>query len=154
MPRIVIGENEWLGPWMTTRQDGAVWVPGAGHTIGLIDDNNQPIAVVYFDNYNEANVNMHIAAEPGKRWLTREFLWYCFFYPFEQLKVKRITGLVASNNAAARKFDEHIGFTLEATLKDAHPGGDLLVYCMRREQCRWLTLKDTRNGKAETSSST
>jgi len=139
---------------MTERQDGAVWTPGAGSTIGLIDDDGQPMAVACFDNYNEANINMHIAAVPGKRWLTREFLWYCFFYPFEQLKVKRITGIVASNNAAARRFDEHLGFTLEATLKDAHPGGDLLVYCMTREQCRWLTLKEPRNVKAETTTST
>lgn len=141
--RIVTGQNDLLGPWMCERQ-GAKWL-GVGECIGLLDDDDSILCVVCFDDYNKANVNMHVASVPGKRWLNREYLWYCFFYPFEQLKVKRITGLVASSNAAARKFDENIGFTLEATLKDAHPDGDLLVYCMTKDNCRWLTLKDSPN---------
>ncbi len=151
--RIMTGADEWLGPWMAERQD-AQWTPGAGHIIGLLDDQNEPLCVVMFDQYNKANINMHLAAVPGKRWLNREFLWYCFYYPFCQLGVKRITGLVPASNLQARKFDEHLGFTLEATLKDAHPDGDLLVYCMTKEQCRWLTLKDTRHGKAISSTTT
>jgi RimJ/RimL family protein N-acetyltransferase len=58
-----------------------------------------------------------------------------------QLGVKRITGIVAESNLAARKFDEHIGFVLETRLKDAHPQGDLLIYVMTPDQCRWLALK-------------
>ena len=54
---------------------------------------------------------------------------------------RRLTGLVASDNHAARRFDEHIGFKLEATLVDACPTGDLLVYAMRREDCRWLNIR-------------
>lgn len=148
------GRDEWLGPWMVARQEGAEWVPGSGHTIGLLDTDGLPIAVVAFDQYNQANINMHVAAVPGKRWLRKEYLWYCFHYPFIELGVKRITGIVASTNHAARKFDEHLGFTLEATLKDAHPDGDLLIYCMRKEQCRWLNLKDRTHGQAESSSTT
>lgn len=147
---IVTGQDEWLGPWMTARQDGATWVPGAGHTIGLIDDKTQqPLCVVLYDNFNQANVNMHLAAVPGKRWLNREFLWYCFYYPFMQLGVKRVTGIVAASNLEARKFDENLGFTLEATLEDAHPDGDLLIYKMTREQCRWLHLKEPKHGKEQ-----
>jgi RimJ/RimL family protein N-acetyltransferase len=61
-----------------------------------------------------------------------------FDYPFNQAKVKRITGLVGEGNIEARKFDEHIGFKLEARLAGAHPTGDLLIYVMRREDCRFL----------------
>ena len=52
--------------------------------------------------------------------------------------MKRITGIVASSNEAARKFDEHLGFELEAILLGAHPDGDLLVYKMTADKCRWL----------------
>lgn len=103
----------------------------------------QIVAGVAYTDYNGVNVCMHVAAD-GKDWLRREFLWTCFDYPFNQLKVKRITGLVGEGNAQARKFDEHIGFTLETTLAGAHPTGDLLVYRMLRSECRWLSL-DTKN---------
>ena len=81
--------------------------------------------------------------------MNREFLWYCFYYPFEQLQVKKILGLVESDNAEARKLDEHLGFTLEATLKDAAPKGDLLIYSMTRDQCKWLSLTERYRGKTQ-----
>jgi RimJ/RimL family protein N-acetyltransferase len=52
--------------------------------------------------------------------------------------VQRITGLVGEGNAAARRFDEHLGFTLETKLTGAHPTGDLLVYVMWKHDCIWL----------------
>jgi RimJ/RimL family protein N-acetyltransferase len=75
-------------------------------------------------------------------------LQFCFYYPFVQLGCRRITGLVPSVNLAARKFDENLGFVLEATLKDAHPEGDLLVYVMHKGDCRWLSMeKEKHNGQ-------
>jgi len=141
---VVLNRNELVSAFMENvlSAEGAF---RAGHGIGLaqVDDNGTGllIAAVWFDSYNGANVNMHVAAIPGKRWMTREFLYFVFSYPFNQLGVRRITGLVAEDNAAARKFDEHIGFTLEARLKDAAVNGDLLVYCMFKHQCRWLNLR-------------
>lgn len=95
------------------------------------------IAGVVYNDFNGVNMNMHVAAE-GSQWLTREFLWTCFDYPFNQAKVNRVTGLVGEGNSAAREFDEHLGFILEARLKDAHPTGDLLVYKMLKKDCRWI----------------
>lgn len=80
---------------------------------------------------------MHVAGE-GKRWMTKEYLRVCFDYPLNQLKVKKILGLVDSTNMDARKFDEHLGFELEACIKGAGPKGDLLIYSMTAEQCRFL----------------
>lgn len=95
------------------------------------------IAGVVYDEFNGANVNMHVAAE-GTNWLARNYLRAVFGYPFNQLKVKRVTGLVASTNQRALDFDLHLGFTVEAVLKDAHPDGDLIVLVMRPESCRWI----------------
>jgi hypothetical protein len=85
--------------------------------------------------------------------MNREYLWYCFHYPFEELKVHKILGLVESDNLEAQKLDEHLGFTLEATLKSAAPKGDLLIYSMTRDQCKWLNLKGKYRGEAQSSSS-
>lgn len=150
---IITDNDAWLGPWLADRHD-SVWVPGASCTIGHIGADGQPIAVVSYDFYNGANINMHVAAEPGKHWLTREFLWYIFHYPFMQLKVKRVTAPISSGNLHAQKFVENVGFHLEATLKDADPEGDMLIYCMTPDQCRWLTLKDAQNGQKQSSTTT
>jgi len=143
---IITGQDDRVGEWVCQRQQGAEWVPGSGKTIGLETPEGELVAGVIFDNYNTVNVNMHVAATAGKRWMNREYLWYCFYYPFVELNCKRITGLVSSDNLEARKFDEHLGFILEATLKDADPLGDLLVYVMTKENCKWLKLKEPRHG--------
>lgn len=124
---------------MCTRTGGQ-WTPGCGAAIGL-EKHGRLVAGVLFDNFNGANINMHVASDGSKNWMCREYLWFCFYYPFKQLGVKRITGLVAESNLAARRFDEHIGFELETSLKDAAPDGDLLVYRMTPDKCRWLERK-------------
>lgn len=140
MKRILLGYDNDVGPWVAARAGGN-WIPKAGHTIALIED-DKIIAGVLFDNYNGASIQMHVAAVPGKRWMDRRYLWKCFDYPFEQLGVNMVIGLVAEPNLQARKFDEHLGFTLKATLADAHPEGDLLIYGMTKDQCKWLALGD------------
>jgi RimJ/RimL family protein N-acetyltransferase len=64
--------------------------------------------------------------------------------------VNKILGLVESDNLEARRLDEHLGFHLEATLKNCAPSGDLLVYTMTREQCRWLALGNRYRGQINT----
>lgn len=146
MKEIIVGRDNLVGPWVTAKA-GGTWAPGRGSTIGLASLEQGLLAGVLFEDWNGANIVMHVAALPGRHWLCREFLWYCFHYPFIELGVKRVTGIVPSTNLEARRFDEHLGFTLEATLKDAHPTGDLLIYVMRKEDCRWLNIKrNSHNG--------
>jgi RimJ/RimL family protein N-acetyltransferase len=135
--RIVIG-NEVV-QWVAKRT-GEFGNYGAAVGFGIEDD-RELIAGVVFNEYNGANINMHVASDGSRKWMTREFLWMVFDYAFNQAKIKRITGLVGEGNTEAQLFDEHIGFSLETTLSDAHPSGDLLVYVMRREQCRWLNIR-------------
>lgn len=80
---------------------------------------------------------MHVAGEGG-HWMTRNFARVCFEYPFVKLGVKKILGFVDSDNEQARRYDERLGFVLEAVIKDASENGDLCVYSMTREQCRWI----------------
>lgn len=138
--KIITGADSLVGPWVCQRAGGD-WTPGRGVAIGLAHPEKGLVAGVLYEDWNGANILGHVAAVPGRMWLNREFLWFCFHYPFEQLGVKRITGIVPSSNLEARRFDESLGFELEATLKDAHPTGDLCVYAMTKEKCRWLALR-------------
>lgn len=145
MKSILTGRDSIVGPWVCARA-GGTWSVGRGATVGLLDSGKGLVAGVLYEDYNRANLLMHVAAVPGKAWLCREYLWFCFHYPFVQLGCKRITGIVPSVNTQAREFDERLGFTLEATLKDAHPEGDLLVYKMTKQDCRWLNIKRKHHG--------
>ncbi len=146
--QILLNADTFVGTWVAGQLgNGAVYRPADGDkAIGLIDPDKGLIAGVLYQNFNGVNISAHIAAVPGANWLTRNFLWVMFDYPFNQLGVKRITGVVPASNLAARRFDEHLGFVHEATLKDALPDGDLLLYVMWRENCRWLALKEKVHG--------
>jgi RimJ/RimL family protein N-acetyltransferase len=128
-------------------QNDAIWLPGQGQCYGVEDESGRLIAGVAFDNYNVAAIQVHVAALPGKNWVTKGLLQQVFSYPFHQLGVKKLIGLVGSTNAVALKFDLALGFRIEATLKDAYPDGDLIILTMTRDQCRWLNVnfKDRRN---------
>ena len=123
-----------MGSWLCERTGGVY--TGDGQYIGLADGFNLQ-AVVGYDHWNGVSINMHVAAE-GSRWMTKEYLRYCFHYPFNEIGVKKIVGLVDESNEKARRFDEHLGFKLETRIKDACKGGDLLIYSMTRQECRFI----------------
>lgn len=131
----MIFDADIVGPWVAARIEGMTYYPGTSSAIGRVKDGKLVAGVLYQD-HNGPNVFAHIAVEPGG--MNRRFLSIIFDYPFNQLKVDRITGIVASSNLAARKLDEHLGFELEAILQGAHPDGDLCVYKMTAEKCRWI----------------
>lgn len=99
------------------------------------------VAGVAYANWNGVNVECHIASDRSKRWLTREFLHAIFWYPFEQLKVNRITVCVGEGNADSNRFVKHLGFVLESSLVGAHPTGKLHIYRLWRHECRFLQVR-------------
>lgn len=106
--------------------------------IGLERDGELVAGVVY-EGFNGRNIWMHCAGTVGTNWMTRGYLRACFRYPFVQCGVDRISAFVMADNRAARKLNEHLGFTQEAVLRGAAPdGGDVLIYAMRREECRYV----------------
>lgn len=139
MRQIVTGEDQIFGPWLAEKTEGQ-WFAGRGPTIGLLDTNTRKIlGACQYTDCNGASVILHCAGE-GKDWLSREFLWFSFFYPFEQLKVRKIISPVESDNLDCIRFIEHLGFTLEAILQDASPKGNLNLYTLARDDCKWLSL--------------
>lgn len=131
----MIFDADVIGPWVASRIKGMTYYSGTSTAIARVKD-GRIVAGVLYQDHNGPNVYAHIAIDPGG--MNREFLSIIFDYPFNQLKVKRITGVVASSNVAARKLDEHLGFELEAILHDAHPDGDLCIYKMTADRCRWI----------------
>ena len=99
------------------------------------------VATAIYEGFNGQNIWAHLAGLPGRRWMTRDFLRAAFAYPFKVCDVNRLSGYVNASNTDARRLDEHLGYEEEARLKGAAPdGGDVILYVMWRENCRFLEI--------------
>ena len=127
------GVVEWIA-----RQTNEFGSFGTDIGIGWQKD-GKLVAGVAYAQWNGQNVVCHIASDGSRRWLTREYLWTIFDYPFNQLNVKRITVCVGDGNRDSKRFVRHLGFELEAVHPLAHPTGDLLTFRLWKEQCRWIS---------------
>lgn len=132
-----MGHDSLVGPWVCSRTGGA-WKSGV--TIGL-ESGGDLVAGVVFDDWNGRSIVMSVASEKA-HWLTRGFLRVVFAYAFKQMGAQKLLGFVDSENQAARRFDEHLGFQREAVISGAGPRGDILIYSMTPAQCRYLGARD------------
>ena len=139
MKNLVYGQDARVRSWVAERIGETL--DDADVAIG-IEENGELIAGVVYNMYTKASICMHVAAIPGKRWMTKEYLWRVFAYPFIQLNCNRVTGFVREDNLVAQKFDEHIGFKREGLIrKGATDGTNFILYGMLKEECRWLGVK-------------
>lgn len=133
---LIYGQEDTLLPWAQERI-GVTFRPDAA-TIGLEKD-GALVAVVVYDGFSETDCNMHIASDGTRAWMNKALLLSAFAYPFVQLGLLRVTGLVPAHNQAALAFDEHLGFVREGFHPKAGPGGsDLISLGMLRESCRFI----------------
>lgn len=109
----------------------AIGIEKAGKLVG---------GVVYHD-YITDNICAGIAGE-GKHWMTPEFLWFMFYYPFIQCNVKTITAYVEQTNSVSQRFVEKLGFTFVHPKE--HEGRRFLIYMMEREDCKYLERRNVR----------
>lgn len=135
---IVVGPQ--LHPWINERAP-------IGHSAGNVYvgwvEKQELHAVVAFTDYNGKCMQIHVAAE-GKNWMRREFLWATFHYPFVQLKLNWLVGVVREGNVPALRMNLSLGFKEFARLPDGHADGeDIILLRLHRTSPRvqkWLSL--------------
>jgi RimJ/RimL family protein N-acetyltransferase len=137
MKSVIYGQNERVIQWVTDRiahTDAVLGNVGIG-----LEEDGELIAGMVYGNYTPVSICMHVAAAPGKRWANREFLYRMFAYPFLQLGVQRITGIIREDNDDSLRFAEQIGCTQEGVMRKACPDGtNLVIYGMLKDECRWI----------------
>ena len=130
-PRIESGPH--VGHWVAHRLEAAFWEE-RHIAIGLVRD-GVIIAGVIYENFNTASITAHMVVE-GR--LTRSFIAAIFDYPYRICRVTTVILPVTKANTRSVRLVEHMGFTAAATLTDCHPDGDLVLYTLRRADCRFL----------------
>ena len=110
---------------------------GYYQAIGRERDGELVGAVVYTNASPRNVITSIVLQEP----MTRRFLHAVFWYPFEQLKVARLTATVEEWNTKSLLFCKHVGFRVEGRLREAaSDGGDVILMGLLRRHCRWLKI--------------
>lgn len=131
----MIISNPYVGDWVAQRINGS-FDKSSSISIGLLIDGDIKAGVIY-ESFNKASVVCHIASS----FMSGQFLAAIFDYPFNSMLVKKIICPVASDNSASKRLVEKMGFSVEAVLKDCHPNGDILLYTMKKSDCKYLGKK-------------
>lgn len=137
---LIYDQQERLLEWAIDHIGIEAFRPDA-KAIGLVREAGL-VAVVVFDNFSKCDCNMHIASNGSRLWLNKAFLLASFSYPFTQLKLRRVTGLVPEGNEDALRFDQNLGFVIEGRHPDAETNGALISLGLLRRNCRFLPLEE------------
>lgn len=122
-----------VGHWVMDRI-GGFFDPVCMSAIGW-ESAGRLVAGASFRDWNGVSIEGQIAAD---RPLTRGFLFAIFDYPFRQLGARKIVATTSADHIRSIRLLRRLGFVEEACLRDAAPGGDLIICTMRQEDCRFL----------------
>jgi hypothetical protein len=130
--RIIDFDHDRVGRWLHD-QGGSVYRDGT-KCIGLTR-HGELVAATSYDSFNGCSIVAGIAITGP---ITRQWLYYIFAYPFIQLKVNVILGLVSSANRKSIHLCERMGFQSVADIPHADPSGLLCLYTLHKDDCRFL----------------
>ena len=126
--------------WGPRLAKGAVMLfdPVTTPVIARISADGELMGGAVYSGWTHESIRLSVASfQPN--WMSREFLFHMFGYPFLQLEVKRIFAQVSSTNEKSLRLTLHTGFKEVARIPKMFAGGvDCIVACMEREDCRFL----------------
>jgi hypothetical protein len=132
---IVINDPR-VGDWVREKiPKVAQWTDGF-KSLAAVDGDEICGAVVY-DAFTPYDCCIHVRLDkPGckERWVLKQV----FGYPFEQLGLKRITGLVGKSNQKSVDLCAWLGFNFEGVKKLGLGDEDEVIFGMTRDDCKWL----------------
>lgn len=149
--RIVVNDKERFAAWALERIGYPDSWSGGYEAIGLETDGPEVdgwsgrgeilAAAVFTDFVPNLSVQLHLAGKPGALWASPIFISAWFRTAFLQWNCRRITAPIAAGNHKCRALAEHVGFTLEGTIRHGLPHDHLCVYgILLEESGKWLTV--------------
>lgn len=130
-PEFLVWANRVLDVEFKPDPNTTVWIT-------RLNANGSISAVVVYSDFREFNCEMSVASDGKSTWATREFLGVCYRYPFNQMKMRRVTAVVQDDNSASLRMCRKLGHVEEARLTNWFGEHDGIVMRMLREECKWL----------------
>lgn len=120
------------------------FVPHLHHCIARYSEGDRLMGGTLYTDYAGGSVGCHFAGfAPG--WINRELLWLGFDYPFNQLKVNKLFGLISEWNVPSRNVALRLGFKIEYLVEGVYNRPDGVngkyITSMLKEDCKWLDMK-------------
>lgn len=113
---------------------GGFYTPEHSEAIGL-ERHGRLVAGIIYEDWNRTSVVCHIAIR-GR--ITPEWLFAISEYAYIALGVHKIIAPCYTDNVRAMRILPKMGFIEEGRLKDAQPNGDVILFTMTKEQCKYL----------------
>ena len=112
--------------------------------IGIMDANEELAGGVVFNNYQPEYGGIEISfVARSPKCLTKNIICGIFAYPFDQLRVKRVTAVTPRKAASARRFLEKFGFKREGVLRRGFGNDDAIIYGLLEKE--WRRSRFTRD---------
>lgn len=126
-------DAELLRPFAEERLE-TTFTPNA-RFLGRLKPDGTVWGVVVYDCFTQYDCHMHMAGDRG--WINRPLLKAAFAYPFRQLGLSRVTGLVDECKPDVLRMDLKMGFQVEGVLRAGLGDRDLIVLGMKPSECRY-----------------
>lgn len=122
-------------PWLLERVGLA---PSVGFkAIEAVDEAGTIKGMVGYCGWTANSVQCHMAVDSPIAW--RSLLAPAFNFPFVWAGRKVLVGIVSAFNERSVRMTRHLGFKEAHRIRDGWAEGvDLIVFEMRREECRYL----------------
>jgi hypothetical protein len=134
----IIGAHEHEYGWLAERA-GCDITPGF-KAIKAVDRMGKIHGMVGYGNWTLNSVMLHIAVDNPA--CLREILKWCFVYPFEECNRGVALATVRAKNKRSLSLCNKVGMREVYRVKDGIAvGEDMIIFQMRREECRWLSRK-------------
>lgn len=93
--------------------------------------------MVLYENWTPNSVQAHMAVDTPIAW--RTLVGPAFAYPFDECGRGLLLAIVSADNPRSLSLVRRFGFTEQHRVRDGWAAGvDLILFEMRRADCRWL----------------
>jgi RimJ/RimL family protein N-acetyltransferase len=135
--KIIDNDIERLKKWYLQQTDSLYIESSAA--IGL-EKNGEIIACCMYGRFHSKSMHQHVFIKDGER-LTRDIIWFVFYYPFIQLGVNVLIAMLSTENKKIIKLCKHVGFKEKCIIENAFNNANMLIMTLIKDDCVCLNYR-------------
>jgi hypothetical protein len=114
--------------------------PETDKTFSRVDSDGCFLGGFVLTDYTGSTMTDHMAGVGN--WCSPQLMWVIFDYQFEQCSLKKVMCTVSSHRRNVVDLVTRAGFRHEYSIEDGVPEGQMHLFSMSKDQCKWLRLRD------------